>query len=68
MDKEEVVKILEKDVFTVEDIMKVGFNLEPLKCLHCGEIGHLCILKTPQILNWSCESCGEWQLKDNFGD
>lgn len=63
MNEKELTKILEKDVFTVEDIMKVGFNLEPLKCLRCGEIGHLSVLRTSEWTNWLCEFCGKWQLK-----
>lgn len=53
---------LEKEVFTVHDIIEAGFNLEPLKCLHCNHVGE--VIWDQYVVDGYCQSCGRWQLED----
>lgn len=53
---------IEKDFYDVQDTINAGFNLEPMKCRHCGIIGETTF--NQQIGDANCATCGEWQLKD----
>ena len=47
--------------YTVEDVQKVGYNLEPLTCIFCGstEVTYL-----QYISDGQCGECGKWQIED----
>jgi transcription elongation factor Elf1 len=51
-----------KKVYTVHDVIKAGYTLEPLKCIHCGHIGEVTF--NQYIGDASCGMCGKWQLED----
>ncbi len=54
---------IKKDFYDVQDIINAEFNLEPLKCRHCGEIGETAF--NIQLNDAFCELCGKWQLGEN---
>lgn len=47
--------------YTIHDTIKAGFNLEPLKCLHCGHVGEVTFFQ--YVEDAQCAFCGEWQLE-----
>jgi len=52
--------------FTIHDILDRGYNLEPLKCIHCGHVGEVVFLQ--YIGDGACQMCGRWQLEEGEGD
>lgn len=46
--------------YTVHDVQAVGYNLEPLKCVHCGHVGEVTYLQ--YVGDGQCGMCGKWQL------
>ena len=57
---------MDKEYYDVQDVINAGFNLEPLKCRHCGHIGETTFHQ--YIGDALCEMCGQWQLDKNEGD
>jgi len=51
---------MKKDFYDVQDIINAGFNLEPLKCRHCGKVGETTF--NIQLNDAYCELCGKWQI------
>ena len=47
--------------YTIHDIIKLGYNLTPLRCLFCESLE---VVYNQQINDASCESCGLWQLDE----
>ncbi len=50
-----------KAFYDVQDTIDAGFNLEPMKCRHCGVIGETTY--DQRIGDANCAVCGKWQLK-----
>jgi hypothetical protein len=50
-----------KQYYTVSDIKKAGFNLGPLKCVHCGS-GEVTYHQASK--DAYCAECGNWQELD----
>ena len=48
--------------YYVEDIIKVGYTLEPLYCKFCGRPT---VIFDQYIGDGYCENCGRWQLEDD---
>jgi len=46
--------------YYVEDIIKVGYTLEPLYCKFCGRPT---VIFDQYIGDGYCENCGRWQLE-----
>jgi hypothetical protein len=51
------------EVYTVQDIIDRGYNLTPLKCVHCGHVGEVVFLEA--IGDGLCEMCGKYQIDDS---
>lgn len=49
-------------VYTVHDIHIAECNLEPIICLHCGQIGE--VIYDQYIGDGYCQVCGKWQLEN----
>jgi hypothetical protein len=47
-----------KKYFTVKDIKKAGYSLEPIKCKHCGSTE---VTYNQGIGDGYCADCGKWQ-------
>lgn len=45
--------------FYVEDVIRVGYNLEPLTCKFCGSTE---VVYNTLVHDGSCQTCGKWQL------
>lgn len=60
--KKEIEGIKQRAVkeYTIHDILKVGYNLEPLKCIHCGYVGETTY--NQYINDAFCGMCGKWQI------
>ena len=52
----------EKEYYDVDDVIRAGYTLEPIKCRHCGNIGDVTF--NQEIMDAYCEVCGKWQLED----
>jgi hypothetical protein len=52
-----------EEVYTVQDILDRGYNLTPLKCVHCGHVGEVVFLQ--YIGDGLCEMCGKYQIDDS---
>ena len=46
--------------YDVQDIINVGYNLEPLICRNCGSNE---VVYQQYIGDACCQECGEWQLE-----
>lgn len=51
----------EPQTFTVHDIIAAEYNLEPLRCLHCGSLE---VVFNQAVMDAYCADCGRWQLED----
>ena len=51
---------MKKEFYDVQDVVNAEFNLEPLKCRHCGHIGETTFHQ--YVGDALCEMCGKWQL------
>jgi len=51
--------------YTIFDIQKAGYNLEPLRCIFCGAES---ITYMFGIGDAYCGYCGRWQLEDAIGE
>lgn len=49
----------ERQGFSVHDVLEAGYNLEPLKCLHCGSFE---VTFNQYVEDAHCADCGKWQL------
>lgn len=47
-----------QNFYTLEDVFKAGYNLEPLKCKHCASHE---VVFLQGIKDAKCQNCGEWQ-------
>ena len=54
-----------KEIYTVDDIIGAGYNLEPLRCIHCGTVGEVTFLQ--YIGDGICGICGEWHFDEVAG-
>ena len=52
--------MIDTEKFYVEDVLKAGYNLEPLTCKFCG---HDNVIFHQYIGDGYCEWCGKWQLE-----
>ena len=50
---------MDKPFYTVHDVIKAGYTLEPMICLYCGgtEVEYM-----QYISDAYCADCGRWQL------
>ncbi len=46
--------------YDIQDVINAEFNLEPLKCRHCGQSGETTY--HDGVGDAYCELCGKWQL------
>jgi DNA-directed RNA polymerase subunit RPC12/RpoP len=51
--------------YTVEDVIKAGYNLEPIKCKYCGSLE---VTFLQYVGDAQCAGCGEWQLDKAKGE
>lgn len=49
--------------YTIHEVLKAGYTLEPMKCLHCGSVGETTF--DQQVHDAYCAVCGKWQLPEN---
>ena len=54
---------MEQQTYTVLDVLRAEYNLEPLRCLKCGMVGEVTFLQ--YIGDGICGYCGEWQLEED---
>ena len=50
-----------KKIYTVEDIISLGYNLTPIKCKYCKSLE---VVFNQYINDGSCQDCGKWQTKE----
>jgi recombinational DNA repair protein (RecF pathway) len=53
-----MAKLWDKKYYTVKDVKQAGYNLEPLRCRHCGKVGNVVYMQ--YIGDAQCENCGKW--------
>ena len=46
--------------YTIYDSLQVGYTLEPIKCVHCNNVGE--VVYNQGIGDGLCQICGQWQL------
>lgn len=51
---------MSKKCYTVKDVIRAGYTLDPLKCIKCGHVGEVTFLQ--YVGDGQCGVCGEWQL------
>jgi hypothetical protein len=47
-------------VYTIYDVLRFGYTVEPLVCIHCQEVGEVTV--NHQMGDGHCGLCGKWQL------
>ena len=47
------------EIIDVQDVIDIGYNLEPITCRNCGSKE---VTFFQYIGDAHCEKCGEWQL------
>jgi len=52
---------MDKNFYTVKDVLNVGYELKPLKCIHCNTIGEVSFSQWNQ--DGYCNKCSKWQLE-----
>ena len=53
---------MEKEkTYSVDDILKAGYNLEPIKCIYCESLE---VTFHQYIGDGYCAECGKWQNED----
>lgn len=53
-------RVIEETVYDVQDVIDVGYTLEPLRCRFCGSHE---VTFYQYIGDAFCETCGSWQLE-----
>lgn len=48
--------------YTVHDVLKAGYTLQPLRCVHCDKIGE--VVFHQYMGDGCCQECGQWQLEE----
>ena len=56
----------ENEFYTVYDVIRAEYTLEPLKCLHCDHVGE--VIYDQYQGDGYCQWCGKWQLYDQIDD
>ena len=51
---------MEKQAYDIQDVINAEFNLEPMRCRHCNEVGETTY--HDYAGDAYCELCGRWQL------
>ena len=51
--------------YTVHEVIAAECTLEPLRCIHCGNVGEVTFLQSPGDAH--CAVCGKWQLEGEEG-
>lgn len=51
--------------YTVHEVIAAGCTLEPMKCIHCGDVGEVTF--DQRAGDAHCAKCGRWQLADPEG-
>ena len=59
--EKELSEILKKNVYTVDDVIKMGFNLTPIQCKYCKSLE---VVYNQYIGDGCCQECGEWQTEE----
>lgn len=54
---------MNKNVYTIYDIQKAEYSLEPVICIHCNHIGE--VIYNQYIGDGYCQWCGKWQLEND---
>ena len=49
--------------YTIYDVLSMGYNLTPLKCVKCGYVGEVTYYQN--IGDAQCEKCGAWQIGED---
>jgi len=54
---------MKNNIFTIENIKQVGYNLEPLtSCIFCNEVGE--VTYHQYVGDAFCSNCGKWQEEE----
>tara|TARA_R110002020_G_scaffold443286_1_gene654521 strand:+ start:136 stop:315 length:180 start_codon:yes stop_codon:yes gene_type:complete len=50
-----------KKIYTVDDVILLGYNLTPIKCKYCESLE---VVYNQYIGDGCCQDCGEWQTEE----
>lgn len=60
--RNELKEVTNVKTYTVHDVLKAGYILQPLRCVHCNKIGK--VVFHQYIEDGYCQECGQWQLEE----
>ena len=53
-----------EECYDIQEVIDREYNLEPLKCRHCGHIGEVTFYQ--YVGDAHCAVCGRWQLEPSI--